>query len=287
LAALSISTATAFAASPVITGDAQTMLQVTKGNGDYSDVRLRLNFDQDMGDGMYAHARIMGIDQQGFGHNYAEAGTGSTGSAINMEQLYIGAKLGSVDMKFGRQPLSVGQNMLADLNGIEGISAAATTGDFNVYGFAGRSGTTDTMAANISTNVDGVNLGASYLSKEDTKYWSVNGATKINNNIGLSGIYMNNTTDDANGFMVKATVGTVAKKGDFNYAVSYRDIENNAVDGNWVTNGALADSKGIRLETNYKLTNNANLWVYKDITRQSSNTAVHPNQFRAEIDVNF
>jgi hypothetical protein len=98
---------------------------------------------------------------------------------------------------------------------------------------------------------------------------------------------MASTSADANGFMAKATVGQLDKKGDFSYAVSYRNIENGAIDGDWVTNGALANSKGVRLEAKYKPTSNATLWVYQDFTSQSSNTSYHPNQFRAEIDFNF
>ncbi|MDR7868174.1 MAG: hypothetical protein RIN56_15360 [Sporomusaceae bacterium] len=288
MAALTISTATAFAA-PVITGDAQTMIQTTKGSGDYSDARIRLNFDFDMGEGMYAHARLMGIDQQmqGTGLNYAEAGTGSKGSEVNMEQMYIGSKFGQVDAKFGRQPVSVGQNMLADVNGIQGISLAGKAGDFNLYGFGGRSVKDDVLAASIDTKVQAIDMGAGYLKREDNKYWSVNAGGKVAENVGLTGIYMKNNTAKADGYMIKATVGQAANKGDFSYAVSFRDIENNAVDGDWVTNGALADSKGVRLEAKYKPTNNATLWVYQDITKKSSDASIKPNQFRAELDFNF
>ncbi len=296
MAALTVSTATAFAAGPVITGDAQTMIQTTKGSGDYSDSRIRLNFDFDMGEGMYAHARFMGIDQQLNGLtpalNYAEAGTGSKGASVNMEQMYIGAKFGQTDAIFGRQPVSVGQNMLADVNGIEGVSLATQAGQAKLYAFTGREQTNDVFAAKVDTKVEKLDLGAGYLKRDTNKYWSANAGTNIVDNVYLSGIYMANNDADANGFLVKATVGQTAKKGDFSYAVSYRNIENNAIDGDWVTNGALANSKGIRLEAKYKPTNNATLWVYKDFVEQTNTTLAHPagfnpDQFRAEIDLNF
>ncbi len=295
MAALTISTASAFAAAPVITGDAQTMIQTTKDASDYSDVRLRLNFDFDMGEGMYAHARLMGIDQQGYGNNYSEAGTGSKGAAVNMEQMYIGAKFGQTDAKFGRQPVAVGQGMLADVNGIEGVSLSGKAGNVNLYGFGGRhfnSATTvnapeDVLAASADTKFGDVDFGAGFLKREDNNYWSVNAGTKVVDNVNLSGIFMKNNTTKKDGYMVKATVGEAAKKGDFSYAVSYRDVDNTAVDGDWVTNGALADSKGVRFEAKYKPTNNATLWVYQDVTKQSSNPSYKPNQFRAELDLNF
>ncbi len=287
VSALTLSTATALAAAPVITGDVQTMIQTTKDASDYSDARIRLNFDFDLGDSMYAHARLMGIDEQGYGNLYSPAGTGSTGASVNMEQMYIGAKLGQVDAKFGRQPVNIGRGMLADINGVEGISLASTTGDVSVFGFGGRSANTEVLAGQIGTKVENLNMNAGYLRRERTDFWSVDADTQIADNVNLSGIYMKNTTDKADGYMVKATVGQAAQKGDFSYAVSYRDIDNNAIDNNWVTNGALADSKGIRLEAKYKPTNAATLWIYQDITKQASNTSFHPNQFRAELDFNF
>jgi hypothetical protein len=293
MAALTVSTATAFAAGPVITGDAQTMIQSTDGASDYSDARIRLNFDFDMGEGMYAHARLMGIDQQGYGNNYAEAGTGSKGASVNMEQMYIGAKLGQVDAIFGRQPVGIGQGMLADVNGIVGVSLAGKAGEANLYAFGGRetptgsTQTNDVFAAKVDTKVEKLDLGAGYLKRDANKYYSFNAGGKIADNVDLSAIYMGNDTVKANGYMVKATVGALAKKGDFNYAVSYRDIEDNAIDGDWVTNGALANSKGIRLEAKYKPTNNATVWVYKDFVEKASDPNVRPDQFRAEIDFNF
>lgn len=287
VSALTISTATALAAAPVITGDAQTMIQTTKGASDYSDARLRLNFDFDMGDGMYAHARLMGIDQQGYGNLYSPAGTGSTGASVNMEQMYIGAKLGQVDAKFGRQPVYIGRGMLADINGVEGISLASNTGDVKLFGFGGRSANTEVLAGSINGKIENLNMGAGYLRKENKDFWSVDADTNIANHVNLSGEYMKNTTDKADGYIVKATVGQVAQKGDFSYAVSYRNIDNNAIDDNWVTNGALANSKGLRLEAKYKPTNATTLWVYQDITKQASDTSIHPNQFRAELDFNF
>lgn len=288
--ALTISTASAFAAPLTISGDTQTMIQSTNGaSGDYSDARFRINFDFDMGDGVYAHARLMGIDQQmrGTGLNYAEAGTGSTGSSVNMEQMYLGAKLGQVDATLGRQPVYIGRGMLADINGIQGFSLATNTGDVSLYGFGGRSGNTDVLAGKIGTKLQNLNLGAGYLRKDSTNFWSADADTQIADNVNLSGIYMKNSTAKADGFLVKATVGQAVKKGDFNYAVSYRNMDNNAVDGDWVTNGGLANSKGLRFEAKYKPTNNATLWVYQDVTKQSSDTSIHPNQFRAELDFNF
>lgn len=284
MAAMTLSASAALAA-PEISGDAQLLTQKNKGGSTFTDVRLRLNADADLGSGIYAHGRLMGIDVQSQG-GFAGAGTGSSGAEVNMEQMYLGAKVGAVDLKVGRQPLYVGNGMLADVNGIEGVSLATAAGNVTVDGTIGRDGTNDVVAANIGTQVDGVNLGAGLLSKEDVDYMSVNASKKINN-VTVGADYVKNTDTKADGYMVKATIGDIVKKGDLNYALSYRNIEDGALDAGWVTNGAFADSKGFRVAANYKVTDNATLTAYQDITKQHSDNSIKPNQARVELNVNF
>lgn len=291
MAALTVSTASVFAAAPAFSGDAQLLTQKDRNGSTFSNVRLRLNADADLGDGVYAHGRLMGIDMS---PDYGTAGTGSKGATVNMEQMYLGAKLGAVDVKVGRQPLYIGQQgLLADINGIEGVSLSTEATGLTANGFVGRSNETgirDTVAFNLGTKLDGVNLGVGYLKTSDddqNKYWSFSGSTKVTNSVGLAAEYVKNDAKNADGFIVKATFGELAQKGDINYDISYRNIENNAVDANWVTNGAYADSKGIRVGVNYKATNNGTLYLYQDITKKQSDSTVKPNQFRAEFDINF
>lgn len=286
LAALTVSTATAFAA-PTFSGDARTLIQTEKDQNTYSDIRFRLNVDAELGEGMYAHGRIMGIDNNmGAGLNFAEAGTGTSGASVNMEQMYLGAKIGDFDFKAGRQPVLVGNGLLADINGVTGIGVATAAGDVNMNAFTGRSADNNVTAANIGTKVENVNLAAGYLKKDADKYWAVNAGTKIDN-VALTGEYVKNNTADKTGFLVKATVGEAVKKGDFNYALSYRNIEAGAVDADWTTNGAFADSKGFRVEANYKFADNVNLAVYQDITKKHSDSTVKPNQARMDLSVSF
>lgn len=288
LAALTVSATSAFAA-PTISGDARLLTQKNEDGRTYTDTRFRLNADAELGDGLYAHGRIMGIDMQSPSTplNYAEAGTGQSGASINIEQMYLGAKIGMVDIKAGRQPIAVGNGLLADINGIEGLSLAGNVGSLSTYGFAGRSGSTDVIAADVKSNLDNVDVGASFLKKESTEYWALNANTKVADKIQLAGEYVKNDSTDRDGYLVKATIGEATKKGDFNYAVSYRNIDNGAVDADWTTNGAFADSKGFRIEANYKVGDNANLNLYKDFVEQVSDTSKHPDQARVELSVNF
>lgn len=297
MAAMTISTASVFAAPIEFSGDMQLLTQKNQNatidnpsKSTFSDVRIRLNADAQLGDNMYVHGRLMGIDTT---PNYGPSGTGSSGASVNMEQLFLGAKLGEVDVKVGRQPLDIGKGMLADVNGIQGVSLAGQAGTVNMYGFAGRSdnnGGRDTIGLQMGTNVHGVNLGAGYLTTNDNagenKYLALNADKNVTEKVNLSGVYVKNTELEKDGYIVKATVGQVAKKGDFNYAVSYRDIEAGAVDGDWVTNGAYANSKGIRLAANYKVTDNATLSAYKDFNQENS-VGDKANQARVEMNINF
>lgn len=306
LVVMLISTSVVFAAPIQLSGDMQFLTQKNEHGDTFSNVRLRLNADVQLEDNMYIHGRIMGIDMSP--SNYNKAGTGSSGASVNMEQLFLGAKLGAVDVKLGRQPLDIGQGMLADVNGIQGVSLATSTPGMDFYGFVGRSneevylntggvkesGPRDTVGLKIGTRISKINLGAGYLSTKDTdatyeknNYMSFNADSNLSEKVNLGAVFMKNTESKADGYIVKATIGQTAKKGDINYVVSYRNIEDTAVDSDWVTNGAYANSKGVRFTVNYKPTNNSTLTLYKDITKQQNDDSVKPNQMRAEWNINF
>lgn len=301
LAALTLSSASVFAAipTPVFSGDFQLLTQKGSIGDTYTDVRIRLNFDAQLEDGMYVHGRLMGIDHSPT--NFGTAGTGSKGADVNMEQLFIGQKMGAVDLKVGRQPMGLGrQGLLADVNGVQGVSLTAAANGVNFMGIIGRSneaqdgatlsGARDTASAKIGTAFDGINVEAAYMTTEqsgtDNKYWSASADTEIAKNVTLGGEYIQNTIAEANGFLIKATVGQLVKKHDINYSVSYRKIEDKAVDKDWVTNGNYANSKGIRLAANYKVNNQAILSLYQDFTKTDSGN-IKNNQFRTELNVYF
>lgn len=298
LAALTLSSASVFAAvpTPAFSGDFQLLTQKGTNSDTYTDVRIRLNIDAQLEDSMYIHGRLMGIDESWY--NYGTAGTGSKGAIVNMEQMFIGQKMGAADIRVGRQPMGLGrQGLLADVNGVQGVSLAYSAENFNAMGIVGRSNegpddgaARDTVGARIGTVVNGVNVDVAYMTTDqagvENKYWSASADTKIAQNVILGGEYIKNTIAKANGFLVKATVGQLAKKHDMNYAVSYRQIEDRAVDNDWVTMGNYADSKGFRATINYKINNSAILTVFQDFTKKDSNNETK-NQFRTELNVYF
>ncbi|MBP2654345.1 MAG: hypothetical protein H6Q73_1914 [Firmicutes bacterium] len=285
MAALTISTSTTLAA-PTFSGDARILSQKDDGAHTYTDTRFRLNADSEISDGFYAHARIMGIDDQEGANLFAAAGTGSTGAGVNMDQMYIGTKVGAIDVKAGRQALWAGNGMLADISGIQGLSLATDTGNIGMDAFVGRSEGTDVTAANLKTKGEAVKFGLGYLKEENTNYWALNADTKLTNNVVLSGNYVKNDTDNKNGFLVKATFGEAIHKGDFNYALSYRKIDDNAVKSDWTTDSAYNNSKGVRVEANYKVAENVSLNMYKDFTK-TNDSNVGMNRAKAEMTVEF
>ena len=296
-------------AAPIqLSGDMQFLTQKNEHGDTFSNARLRLNVGVQLEDNMYIHGRLMGIDMSP--SNYNKAGTGSSGADVNMEQLYLGMKLGALDVKMGRQPLDIGQGMLADVNGIEGVSVAASTPGMDFYTFVGRSnegvypvdvannpdgvGPRDTVGIKVGSRINKLNWGVGYLTTKDTedtyeknKYYSLSADGNLSDHVNLGAVFVKNTEAEKDGFIIKATFGQVVKKGDVNYVLSYRKIEDKAVDADWVTNGAYADSKGFRLAVNYKPTNNSTLTLYKDITKKESDNSEKPNQMRAEWNIYF
>ncbi|MBP2645574.1 MAG: hypothetical protein H6Q75_1014 [Firmicutes bacterium] len=278
LAALTISTTQVFAA-PTFTGDARIITQQDDGGRTYTDTRFRLNADAELGDGFYTHARLQGIDTQPF------ANATSNGVAADMDQLYLGTKMGAVDVKAGRQGLFVGNGLLADVS-MQGVSLATENKNIGFDAFVGREGTNDVTGANLKTKGDKVDMGLGYLKVEDTDFMSFNADSRLGNNVVLSGNFTKNNKDSKNGFLVKATVGEAVRKGEFNYALSYRNIEDGAVAGSWCTDTAYNDSKGFRVEANYKFADNVNLNVLKDFTDKNSDST-SLNRAKAELTVVF
>ncbi|WP_312522071.1 hypothetical protein [Anaerospora sp.] len=214
--------------------------------------------------------------------------------AINTAELTSGNKTVNADAIFGRQPLIVGEGMFIDINGMKGIYMGPNKSRFHAIGFVGQpneaSISLDTIALDIGTTVSGIDVGVGYIKAndiEDSKYWSFNAGTKVSNNVTLSGSYMKNDNSTANGYLVQATFGKIEQKGDINYAVSYRDVEDRAVNSNWVNTEAYANSKGFRATANYKVTENGTLSLYQDFTTRHDDETVKPNQFRAEFNVIF
>lgn len=279
MAAMTISAVPAFAATPTFSGDSNIEYNKFE-DADTLTNRIRLTVDSEVAENLYVHGRVV------MNNNLRGASSASSNPEIVLEQAYVGSKIGNVDVKAGRQPLWLGKGTLADVNGINGIQASTSNDSFKLSGFVGSDDRQDVYAADFGTSYQGINFGASYLNKEhQDKFFAVNADTKLTDNAVLNVEYVDAKDADANGYIAEVKFGNAAKKGDIDYAVSYRDIENGAVDAGYSTNGSYNDSKGFRVKANYKVADNALLTAYQDIAEDQLGN--DKNRTNVEFSLNF
>lgn len=278
MAAMSLSAASAFAA-PVFSGDANIEYNKFE-SGDSLTNRIRLVVDSTITDNLYVHGRVvMNNDKDQF------SSAAGKNPKIELEQAYIGGNYHGIDIKAGRQPLFLGKGLLADVNGINGIQAGTSFDGIKLNGFYGKDGTEKVSAADFGSSFGDIHFGASYLKKEEAKFFGVNADTKIADNAVLNVEYAKNNDTKANGFLAEVKMGNAVKKGEIDYALSYRNIEGGAIDGDYTTNGSYNDSKGFRVKANYKLADNAALTAYQDLVDDQN--GVKKNRTNVEFSVNF
>lgn len=282
LAALALSTSSVFASVPTISGDANIEYLKDSGADRQITNRIRLNLDNSIGDSLYVHGRVRLDNNLDTTANNGEAKT-------SFDQAYIGGNVDSVAFKAGKQPLWLGKGLLADTDGTNGLKVGTNLENVKLSGFMGRDYNAgvgyNVSAADVNTSYGAVNFGASYLKKDEQKFWGVNADTKISDNATLNVEYVKNTNSSAKGYLAEVKFGNAVKKGDMDYSVSYRNIEDGAISG-YTTNGNYPDSKGIKLKANYKVTDNSNLAVYYDAAKTQGSNA-DKKRTDLEFSVNF
>lgn len=288
MAALTLSTASVFAAAPTFSGDGN--IEYNKDTGVQANItnRIRLNADVNLIDDMYAHTRLAM-------NNYISNKDNNTGAqSPAFDQAYIGGKIDTFDVKAGLQPIFLGKGLLADVNK-GGIGVGTQLDGIKLNGFYGKDGGNNLTTVDMGTSFNGINMGTSYIKLGDNHAWGINADTKIMDNTVLNVEYIkNNASTDAKGYLAELKVGNAIKKGDMDYAISYRNIEANALNGfasystdspnNAASN--YADSKGLKLRASYKVTNDATLNLYHDMAKTSS-TDVDKKRTDVEFAVKF
>ncbi len=275
MAAMTLSTASVFA-SPVFSGD--TKVEYINNDQDTSLIsRFRLNVDANVDNVLNVHARYNtgGYDMRN--------GQSTVDAAI--DQAYIGATIKDTELRLGRQSLWLGNGALMDGDAFNGGQIATSFDNVKLSGFFGKDADgLKTTQAEIITAIDSVNVGANYLKLDDTKYYGVNFDTKIMENAVFNVEYVNNTTDKKDGYIAGIKVGNAVQKGDFDYGLAYRNIEAGAVT-KYSTDTQFDDSKGFRVEANYKVTDNSTLNIKQDIAKdQARNDKDHTD---VTFTVNF
>ena len=183
--------------------------------------RLRLNMEAPIdGKSVVFHGRY---------ESQSEWGSAS-GSEAKMTQAYITGKAGEVNYSFGRQPVWLGQGMIADISSNNdglflsgGNKVVVTAGAFKKKDSTCYDGTYDLnfVAANIDAQVNkNLNLTASYLADEDDNvYKTTSFGVKYTGikNFTVTGEYGENDSDFANAAndndAAKAWMGQIKYRG--------------------------------------------------------------------------
>lgn len=283
LAAMTLSTASVFA-NPAFSGDAK--LDYLKRDGSQREVisRVRLNVDADIDNDFYVHARaVLEDDLDADNDNNAE-----------FDQAYLGMKLTNADLKAGKQSLYLGKGLIADYDGISGFSVDANVAGVRAFALIGKEGEvaekTTLRALDFGTKSGVVNFGGSFLqakqSGEKYNVYGVNADTELCKDVVLSAEYVKNNTLNKDGYLAQVKFGNAVKKGDLDYYVSYRNVEEDAISEDYSTEANYADSKGFKVGTSYKVTDNAVLEASYDFAKQESNN-IDKKETRVKFTVNF
>lgn len=178
--------------------------------------------------------------------------------AINLEdedghfyfdQAYAGIHTQAVDIKVGKQPVYLGQGLLGDLNVI--LAQVSNKSQFvKVNAFLSQ----DVKAVDMQVPLRDLTLGAVYKDKGE-KSWGINMEKKLGQ-VYVSGEYVKNVSNGKKGYLAEVRSGY--------YALSYRNIEDEALDELWVTSGVYADSKGYRIRGDFPVDAHSIFTVYRD-----------------------
>jgi len=205
---------------------------------DNTTTRLRLYMEAPVADNVTFHGRYEAEEKWG------------KGAESKLDQAYITGNLGSVEYSFGRQPLWLGQGLLADVTGNNDglflsagndvkVTAGAFKRDIETYDEE-ESDNLNFYTANIDARLGkNVDLTLSYLKDKDAEYyktWSAGLNYTGIKNFTISGEYGVNDSDEANlwqnGDDAKAWFAKIQYKGadrdragSYGIWAGYRDAE--------------------------------------------------------------
>lgn len=297
--------------APKFGGDANIEYDTRDSNqGDGLTGRVRLTMDVDIDPRMYLHTRLTAknyVNGHEFGQDRQSQAAGYENEAVKvgMEQMYLGVRLGprfnDGELRIGRQPLWLATGMLADINGINGVSLKSSVFGVNAFGFYGRNGTHDTLqqqknasdtyysVVDLSKNFGPLELGATFMKVDDNFYaLKANYQTPFNTLLFSQYVKNDDAADDDQGYMVGAKYGNAGKKGTWDALLSYVHIEDSinpngsflVNDGNWV------GAKGIRTRMHYAVTDWSTLGLVQDFFDTINGGEKH-NRTTVEFEVRF
>lgn len=234
------------------TGEVRERYEYSKdkavGDKNYNQLRVRIGMLAPVDDNVTFKGRLQSQSQWGTGAGTAAAPDfqSKDTNETKLDQAYIFGKVAGLDYSFGRQPIWLGQGLLADTTG--GNDGIMVTGGKNVKVTVGafKKSTLNYTAANLGVKLsDNINLTATYLKdNEDGKannlYKSTSAGLKYTGlkSFTVTGEYGQNDSDAANAKpehlndAAKAWMGKIkylgaqgAKANSFGIWVGYRDAD--------------------------------------------------------------
>lgn len=280
LAALTLgATVPAFAASlddVKFSGEVRARWFTEENANDTSNYRLRLVASKEVAPNLSFKAR--------FAQENTVAGA-TTG--LSMDQLSLKYAAGSkTTIVAGKDDAWLGAGLMMD-NTFEGVQVKTAFDNVNFTAIAGHKA----VGASAQTKFGSVAAGASYFDNKTTeKAWAVNTGFAIDN-VNVVAEYAKNTKvdNDNNAYMIAATFGELAKKGDTNYVLGYNYLNVNAATSNTtldLSNGTVSDIKGFAVTVNHKLADDVTVSLEQQFNKTVS-TNTDNAMTRAQLLVKF
>ncbi|TWH45310.1 S-layer homology domain-containing protein [Sporomusa sp. KB1] len=268
--------------------------------------RLRLKMEAKIDDNVTFKGRIAN-----------ESEWGSSNGTAKVDQAYITGKVAGLEYSFGRQPIWLGQGLIADITGNNDGILITGGNDVKVTAGAFKREDYNFYAGNISAKLnDKLSVTASYLKDKDSEFYkTTSGGLSYTGlkNFTISGEYGQNDSDGANsdnmGDAAKGWMSKIAYKGadsaqpkSFGIWVGYRNADAGFDPGVFTTldsgdTAAAADMtahaygiadnvKGLEYGINYTVFKNGVLTIqYNDL--ETKDTKIDKKNMIAQLEYFF
>ncbi|HWR44312.1 S-layer homology domain-containing protein [Sporomusa sp.] len=273
------------------------------------EVRERYDYQEDYGNKMQTRLRLKMTAQvdenvtfNGRLASQSTWGNADSANQVKLDQAYISGKAAGLDYSFGRQPIFLGQGLLADVSDNNdglvlsgGKDVKVTTGSF-------KRGKSNFVAANIDAKVaDDLNVTVSYIKDKDaTKAYKSTAAGLSYTGFGkfaISGEYGKNDAKniDAKAWMAKVKYGNAGAVNTAGVWIGYRNADKdfdpaglNTLDYGILDGsiGVVDNVKGLEYGVEYTVFKNGVLtFQYNDL--EQKNTKIDKKNICAHLVYSF
>jgi len=177
---------------------------------------------------------------------------------------YLEIKDKGMQMIVGEQSNILSDGFMAGTSGMHGVRTGFKADSGSVDFLYGNNGQ-DIIAANVGTTFkryNDLNIEALYF-KIDNSFFGLKISSKAAKNITFSAQASKNLVTQSRAYFFMTKYGDIGAHDKMDFSISYRHVEPNAI-SYYSANTVFLDSKGIRLEIDYKLSGNLTLTAFQD-----------------------